>query len=177
MARRQTLFESIFAALLGGDDRSKIAKRAKATKKLRRGQRVSYVYNGGQRRPPKRNPQRVDTGTRRLSAADRQALATAKRLSAEFHGQPHVVELSAAERKPLPRFVAAAGALDEFTYVPGGHSKRGLYRYSHESGDRGSGKSKSRNRPLLVVDPLTRRPAIVADKSPMRFSGKQGFVG
>ncbi|MDA8186841.1 MAG: hypothetical protein M0T85_01700 [Dehalococcoidales bacterium] len=176
MARRRTLFESIFAALLGGDDRPKTAKRAKCAKaapKLRRGQRVSYVYNGGQPRPPKRNPKKG----KRLSAADRKALATAKAISSQFHGDAQVVELSAAERKPLPRFVPVAGALDEFTYAPGGRSKRGPYRYSHEAGDRGTGKPKSHKKPLLVVDPKTRRPAIVTDKSPMRFSSKRGFVG
>lgn len=117
----------------------------------------------------KRNPS--------LTPAERRQLATAKRLSKQFHGDAyHVVELNSRERT-MPRFAVVAGELTDMTYEPNPGSKRSNYKWQHESGDRGFGRSRSGNKPLLVVDPKTKRPAIVAHRSPMRFSSKRGFVG
>jgi len=131
----------------------------------------------------KRNPTGLDSAAqaRRILASakpgDRPAIRKALRLSQEFHGTPgQVVKLSAKERK-LPKYAVVAGDLAEFSYIPGASSKRGEMMYSHESGDRGEGKPVSDKTPLLVVDPETRRPVIVPRKSPMRFSGRRGWVG
>ncbi len=110
--------------------------------------------------------------------ADRKALAAARRLSQQFHGTPgEVVELSARERKPLPRYVVSVGELKEFTYEPEPGSKRARFAWRHESGDRGLGQPKADAKPLVVVDPKTRRPAIVPHRSPMKLDGRRGFVG
>lgn len=122
----------------------------------------------------KRNPK---AKAKKRNPADSKALASAKRLSKMFHGSTEVVELSAKERKPLPRYVVVAGQLDEFTYAPGASSKRGAYKWSHKSGDKGPLAKNGKAKPLLVVDPATKRPAIVANRSGMRFSSKRGFVG
>lgn len=126
---------------------------------------ASVSYRGRRREP--------------LTGEDRRALARAQELSQEFHGnERHVLELTPRERK-LPRFVADAGALEEFQYNPPADSQRDANNavYSHESGDRGVLRPKSKQKPRLAVDPETRRPVIVPERSPMRFDGRRGFVG
>lgn len=113
-----------------------------------------------------------------LKAGERKALAVAKRLSKQFHGtETEVIELSPDERKALPRFVMAAGDLTEFSYAPDGNSLKGEFEYEHKSGDRGPFETKSRRKPILAVDPKTKRPVIVPAQSPMRLDSKRGFVG
>jgi len=116
------------------------------------------------RKPKKRNP------------TDSKLLQRAKSLSKRFHGTTKVVQLSAKERKPLPKYVVVVGELDELTYAPGKRSQRGRFRYSHKTGDKGRGE-RTRRKPLLVVDPKTKKAAIVANRSGMRFSASRGFVG
>lgn len=119
------------------------------------------------RKPKKRNP---------VARAEKRMLATAKRLSKRFHGRSEVVELSPRERRPLPRYMVVAGELDEFTYAPDKRSKLGAAKYSHKVGD-GSTKPRGRKKPLIVVDPGTKRPAILLNGSGMKFSSARGFVG
>jgi hypothetical protein len=108
---------------------------------------------------------------------DRKALEKAFRLSQEFHGTPtEVVELEPSERK-VGKYVVVAGALTDFSYLPGDDSKRGQTVWTHKSGDRGAGQPESPNDPLVVVDPDTRRPIIIPNKSPMRLDSRQGFIG
>lgn len=114
---------------------------------------------------------------RRNPGSGSKALEAAKRLSKRFHGNVQVVELNDRERRPLPRYVAVVGELDELTYSPDPRSKRGSVRWRHESGDRGPGRPRARSKPLVVVDPRTKRPAIVAHRSPLRFSSDRGLVG
>lgn len=114
-----------------------------------------------------------------LSPSDRRDLARAMKMAKQFHGPDgdrQVVELSAKERK-VSRFAVIAGALEDFTYAPAQGSQRGNWKWNHESGDRGNGKPRSPNKPFVVVDPKSKRPVLVAHKSPMRFSSKRGFVG
>lgn len=127
------------------------------------------------RRNPMPKPPRLRV-PKKLKAADRRALEKAKRISREFHGTPtEVVELSPEERKPLPRFMAVAGQLDEFTYSPPADSRHGDAAYSHQSGDRGPLAGKAKHKPLLAVDDKG-RPVVVKDKSPMKLT-ERGFVG
>ena len=114
-----------------------------------------------------------------LSPSDRRDLARAMKMAKQFHGPDgdrQVVELSAKERK-VSRFAVIAGALEDFTYAPAAGSARGNWKWNHESGDRGSGKPKSPNKPFVVVDVRTKRPVIVAHKSPLKFSSRRGWVG
>ncbi len=127
----------------------------------------------GPRPAPRRAP------LAKLSDSERRQLAAARRLSLEFHGNDrHVLELDPHERA-MPRFVVEAGALEEFAYNPPADSKRDDNNaiYSHESGDRGILAPKAKQKPRLAVDPRTRRPVIVPEKSPMRFDENRGFVG
>jgi len=114
---------------------------------------------------------------RKRNPLDEKEFARAKRLSKQFHGRTEVVELSAKERKPLPKYVVVAGELDEFTYAPNPKSKKGDAVWSHKTRDRGFLRSKGKRRPLLVVDPKTKRAAIVPNRSGMKFDPKAGFVG
>jgi len=121
------------------------------------------------RRQPKRNPV--------LTPEDRRALETAKRLSQQFHGTPsEVYELSARERRPLPRFVAAMGRLAEVVYEPE-QGTRSQFRYRHRSGDRGPLAPSSQKKPILAIDPRTKRPAIVLDRSPIKLDPRRGLEG
>lgn len=116
-------------------------------------------------KPRKRNP------------ADAKLLAKAKNLSKRFHGRTEVVELSPKERRGLPKYVLVAGELAEFSYAPSAKSKRGGYSWVHKVQERGMLKKQSKRRPLLVVDPQTRRAAIVTNRSGLKFDAKRGFVG
>lgn len=123
-----------------------------------------------------RQSPRPKARTKPRTAAARE-LARARRLAARFHGDARgqVIALSKRERT-LPRYAVVAGDLDAMTYAPRA-GKRSAWRWNHESGDRGGGRTKSPNRPLLAVDPKTRRPFLVPFRSPMRFSSRRGFVG
>ena len=118
----------------------------------------------------KRNPAPARTESKLLAKAVRQSQA--------FHGNKgEVYELSAAERKPLPRFVVGIGTLEATEYQPPNSSKRAGVRYRHESGDKGPWQNVSPRRGLLVADPETNRVAIIPQRSSQRFSSKRGIVG
>lgn len=125
------------------------------------------------KRPPKRrNPS--------LPAAARRQLEAARRLARKFHGKfggAQVVELSPTERRPLSRFAVALGDLVDVTYGPDRKSTRGRNLWTHTSGDRGILKQRARNKPLLIVDPKTRRPALALNRSPMKLDPDHGLVG
>lgn len=123
----------------------------------------------------RRNPRARHSGAP-LCEKDRRQLEDAQRLSEEFHGNKNQVwELEPHERR-LSRFVVKAGSLQDFTYDPGRGSTKGDALYEHEAGDRGLLAPKAKDKPLLVVDPKTRRPALVPNRSPMKLTGR-GFVG
>lgn len=125
-----------------------------------------------------RNPRRR-RNPERLSAADKTSLAEAERIAQEFHGEAgyrQVVELTPRERK-LPRFVTALGEMPEVQYEPGRGSKRQEYIWQHKAGDRGFGQQTAPGRPVLAVDPNTRRPVIVAMRSSMKLDSQRGLVG
>ncbi len=128
---------------------------------------------------PSKKRKKPSTGRRSRSGkrADA-ALGKAKRLATRFHGhwRGHVYELTPKERK-LSRYVVAAGTLEDYTYAPKKGSKRAFARWKHESLDRGLGKPKGRKKPLLAVDPATKKPVIVARGAAVEFSGRRGFVG
>jgi hypothetical protein len=120
----------------------------------------------GKRRTVRRNP------------SDSRLLATAQRLSRRFHGRgDQVLELAPSERQGRSRFAVLVGRLEALTYEPPGGSRRGGTSWTHASGDRGGGKPSARHRPLLVVDPKTRRPFLLFGRSPLRFSSARGLVG
>ena len=159
----------------------RVARRiARAAKKLR----ISLDPAGAVARMAAgvRGPQRQAKARRNPSdptkAAGGRDLAAARRLAKEFHGttRGQVVELSASERKPLGRYAVVVGKLDEMVYEPEAGSKRASSRWRHESGDRGPFAARSKEKPLLVVSPGSRRPQIVMDKSPMRLT-KNGLEG
>ncbi len=134
-------------------------------------------------RPDRRDNAVIKPARRRrnpvLSDSERRQLEEARRISAEFHGTPdHVLEIP-ENRRLLPRFVAEVGKLEEFSYNPPADSQRDDHNsiYSHEVGDRGILAPKAKSKPRLAVDPRTRRPIILPDRSPMRFDEERGFVG
>ncbi len=129
--------------------------------------KTSKGVRGSPKHPKHRNPGQAT------------ALRQAKSLAKRFHGSAdgHVVELDAKERRKPGRYAVVVGDLEALVYDPRGKSKRGGVLWHHQSGDRGEGKPKSPNRPLLVVDPKTKQPMIVMDKSPMRWSSVKGLVG
>lgn len=107
-------------------------------------------------------------------------LARAKRLARQFHGpkgEALVIELSAKERQ-LPRYVVEMGRMPELAYEPDGkRSGRGGYVYEHKAGDRGLLRRKAKGKPVLAVDPLTKRPVFVAMGSPMKANRRKGLIG
>lgn len=116
------------------------------------------------RKRPRRNP---DAGL----------LRQAERLSKAFHGNiAGVYALSARERRPLPKYVVKVGNLDELVYRPDRDSQRGQYRWRHESGDRGFGRGRAKEKPMVAVDPRTRRAYVLPNRSPMRLT-KRGLAG
>lgn len=126
-------------------------------------------------RSKRRSPRR---GTRNRKPSESRALATAKRLARQFHGtvKGQIVTLTERERR-LPKHAVRVGALEDLTYRPSAGSKRGGWRWRHESGDRGLGRQRSANKPVVAVDPKTKRAFIVPGRSPMRFSARRGLVG
>lgn len=113
---------------------------------------------------------------RKRNPAESKALSSARRLSKAFHGRTEVVELSAKERKPLPKYMVVLGDLETLTYAPDKRSKKGNYVWEHKSGDRGFLKRRSKNKPLVVIDPKNRKPAILLNRSPMKLT-ERGLVG
>lgn len=104
-------------------------------------------------------------------------LVKARKMSRQFHGHENaVMELTDKERL-LPKYVLVAGQLQDFGYKPDRHSERGGYVWEHKSGDRGMFGKVSPNKPLMAVDPITKRPLFVAKRSGMRFKPDKGFVG
>lgn len=107
-------------------------------------------------------------------------LARAKRLARQFHGPKGdglVIELSAKERK-LPRYVVEMGRMPELVYEPDARrSNRAGYQYEHESGDRGLLRRKAKGKPVLCIDPKTKRPVFVAMGSPMKANSRKGLIG
>lgn len=132
--------------------------------------------NPAAKRKARRNPAPARQAPK-AGGRDRKAYETARRLSETFHGDAQVVELTPAERKGLPRFVAVAGDMEDFTYAPKPGSKRAGYNWKHESGDRGFGRGRGKRKPLIVIDPDTKRPAIVSNRSGMTFEPEIGFIG
>ncbi len=132
----------------------------------------------------KRNPRRAKTkqnakprrNPATLTAREKRELETARRMSKKFHGNSQVIELDAQDRQ-VPRFAVAVGEISDLTYSPNRGSKRRGADWHHTSGDRGPGKPRSRQKPLLVADPITKQPILLKHRSPMKFSSKQGLVG
>lgn len=111
------------------------------------------------------------------TAREGHELRAARRMAAQFHGDAgQVVELSPGERKPLPRYVTVVGRMADLTYLPERGSKRADSAWRHRAGDRGMLEAKSGNKPLVVANPVTGRPAIVMDRSPMRLT-RAGLKG
>jgi hypothetical protein len=166
----QTQFPSIAAARTVARRILKAAKRCRVTV----GEATAVARMAAQNRQPKPARRNPSAG----SAADQKTLAAARRISEAFHGtRAEVYELSPEERKPLPRYVVALGRAPELAYEPDPASKRGRARWVHQSGDRGPGLPRSANAPMVVVDPTTRRPAILSNRSPMKLDPKRGLVG
>ena len=67
--------------------------------------------------------------------------------------------------------------MSELDYEPDRGSKRAGYRWEHQAGDRGPLAPKSKKKPVLAVDPRTRRPVIVPMGSPMKLDPRRGLVG
>ena len=110
-----------------------------------------------------------------LSPEEKAELAAAISLSERFHGTPvEVIELSDDERL-LPRFAMAAGEIDGLSYEPCLHSTRGRIVWDHRSGDMGFGR-RAAGRPLLAVDPKTKRPFLVRWQSKMKLDPSLGLV-
>lgn len=128
--------------------------------------------------PIARNPRRrQNPGT--LTPADKATLTRAETLAAEFHGEAgyrQVIELGKRERT-LPRFLVGLGEMPEVQYEPGRGSKRQEYVWQHRAGDLGFGQQEAAGRPVLAVDPNTRRPVIVAMRSSMKLDSQRGLVG
>ncbi len=145
------------------DDDSDLARRLERGE-IRGGDLRALFESGAVR--TKRNP------------AESEQLATARRLAREFHGTDSgvVLELDPDERR-ASRYAVVVGEVPAIEYQPPAQSKRAGAVYRHESGDRGPGQPEAHERPLLAVDPVTRRPIIVQHKSPMKFSSKKGLVG
>lgn len=102
-------------------------------------------------------------------------LASARRLSRNFHGtDDQVVKLDKREQKPLEDYGVVLGEVVAIEYRPLKGS-RAPHVWRHESGDKGN--EQTNRKPLLVVNPKTKRPAIVMHRSGMRFSSKRGLVG
>lgn len=120
------------------------------------------------RRPPRRPGRGNPTETE---------LAAARRMSRRIHGVGggDVVELSAAERR-LPRFLPVIGTVPELEYQPSDRSKRRGVPFVHRSGDRGRGAKASDRKPILAIDPKTKRPVLLTGRSPMKWTDR-GLIG
>jgi hypothetical protein len=126
---------------------------------------------------PKRQPKRVQKKNPvPVKASERKALRQAQKLSMAFHGtDTEVIKLSNKERM-LPQYVVALGEVPSLTYEPREGSSRDDGTWTHEAGDRGPGEPKSPNKPMLAINPRTKKPVIVPMRSPMRFT-KRGLIG
>lgn len=118
--------------------------------------------------------------TRRLrnptSVPEAEQLDLARRLSRRFHGFVDIVELQPEERV-VSRYLVVLGEIPALEYLPDPQSKRGGVIWRHEAGDIGFGRNIAGERPLLCVDPVTRRPVIVPNRSRMTFDPDHGLVG
>ncbi|MCL5107897.1 MAG: hypothetical protein M1401_03315 [Chloroflexi bacterium] len=129
----------------------------------------------------KRNPAKKKPGQKkasRVKGRENRDLRRAKRLAEKFHGtwQDNVVELSAKDRRKPSRYAVVAGELKDYTYSPR-KGKRAEYDWHHDSLDKGFGRGKGKKKPLLVVDPATKKPAIVANRAAVKFDPRRGFMG
>lgn len=157
----------------------RLRKERKEEKRARRTAGILRSMSGAirEKRSKQTNPKGEAGGLGRLDAGDKKCLEKAQRMSQRFHGTPdQVVELNREERQ-LPRFAVVIGAQRKIAYEAPADSKRAGVVWEHESGDRGAGKSPSRKAPLLLADPERGIVFTVKDKSPMRFSSRQGIVG
>lgn len=121
-----------------------------------------------------------EAGLRRKVTSDARAPQGARRQATTFHGpagKSQVVRLTGQDRAAPPAVGLVVGTVESITYRPAPGSRRAAWNWEHKSGDRGQGKAIAREKPLLVVDPRTRRPHLVMNKSPMRFSARKGLVG
>lgn len=121
------------------------------------------------RRPPKRPTRR--------NPSEQRALNRAKAVSRMVNGARgnDVIELREEERR-LPKYLAVVGELAEMTYRPNARSTRGSWDWTHASGDRGALQAKGKRKPVLAVDPKTKRPYLIPFGSAMRLT-KRGLVG
>lgn len=101
----------------------------------------------------------------------------ARAISEAFHGTPDETAVLSDRDRALPREVVVVGEVENIIYKPDRHSQRGGSAWDHEAGDRGLGPFKAKDKPLLVADPSTGRPALVMGKSPMRLNRQLGLVG
>lgn len=125
---------------------------------------------------PKRPPRKLKKNPMPAKASERKALRQAQKLSMAFHGTAdEVIKLSPKERQ-LPQYVVALGKVPSLTYEPREGSNRDDAVWTHEAGDRGPGEPKSPNKPMLAINPRTKKPVIVPMRSPMKFT-KRGLIG
>ena len=158
---------------VAGETSQSRASRRKSQRNLMASQKVRMKPN------PKEAKKRTTNAKRNpatLTAREKRELETARRMSKQFHGNSQVIELNQKDRH-VPRFAVAAGEISEMTYSPNRGSKRQGTDWHHKSGDRGPGKPRSRQKPLLVADPITKQPILLKHRSPMKFSSKRGLVG
>lgn len=156
-------------------DRSNGALRERLRRGEVTGDELAALFRSGQVRT-RRNPRSSSQGKRRNAAGNQ--LETARRMARQFHGtdRGHVVELEPHERQ-VSRYGVVVGHVEAIEYQPLPGSQRAAATWRHESGDRGVGQPRAKHKPLLVVDPITKRPQIVAHRSPLRFSSRRGLVG
>ena len=149
MPRQKTLFESIHSKFFGPKPKRK----------------VRIV------RPKKRTAKKRNPSKKPVSKELRQAQALSKR----FHGvETEVIVLEEKERK-LPKYLVACGDMPEMQYEPRSHSSRGGITWQHKSGDRGEGRARGKRRPILAIDPKTKKPVVIPKG--VRWSSERGLIG
>ena len=117
----------------------------------------------------------ANTDRRNKATSKTKTMKSALHLSRNFHGtDDQVVKLDKREQKPLEDYGVVLGEVVAIEYRPLKGS-RAPHVWRHESGDKGN--EQSSRKPLLVVNPKTKRPAIVMHRSGMKFSSKRGLVG
>lgn len=105
------------------------------------------------------------------------ALERAKKMSEQFHGtDSEVMELSPAERH-ISQYVVSLGPMPDLDYEPRVNSDRNGWIWTHQSGDRGDLVPKAKGKPVLAVDPVTKRPVLVMYRTGMKFDENRGLVG
>lgn len=104
-------------------------------------------------------------------AVDRREYARAAKLAESIHGDAdkNVVYLSAKERQ-LPALLTVLGRSPGIAYDVKSRKSNRQGRWYHEAGDRGAVvPSRRGRRPLLAINPKTKRPVIVPMGSGMRL--------